>query len=90
MQVVSYFPAPYKKYYNFSKWKVVKPPTRSLDSSYTEHGNPNFYTEHHLNRLPREYIKTRLPLTTLSVHALKLPPPHDWFQKWHFTIMTAV
>ena len=57
MQVVSYFFALYKKFYNFSKWKVVKPPTRSLDSPYTEHGNPRFYTKHHLNWLTHEYIK---------------------------------
>ena len=54
MQVVSYFPALYKNFYNFSKWKVVKPPTRSLDSPHTEHSNPHFLTEHHLNQLPHE------------------------------------
>ena len=75
MQVVSNFSALYKKCYNFSKWNVVKPPTRSLDSPYTEHSNPHFHTEHHLNRSPHEYI----PLASLSVHALKLPPSHDWF-----------
>ena len=58
MQVVSYFSALYKKCYKISKWKVVKPPTRSLDSPYTEHGNPHFHTEHRLNRLPHEYINT--------------------------------
>ena len=58
MQVVSYFSALYQNFYNFSKWKVAKSCTRSLDSPYTEHGNPHFHTEHDLNRLPREYINT--------------------------------
>ena len=58
MQVVSYFFALYKKCYNFSKWKVVQSPTRSLDSPYTKHGNPYFHTEHHLNRLLDEYFNT--------------------------------
>ena len=44
MQVVAYFSALYKKCYNFSKWKVVQPPTRSLDSPYTEHGTLHFHT----------------------------------------------
>ena len=52
MQVVSYFLALYKKCYTFSKWKVVKAPTCSLNSPYTKHGNPHFYTLHRLNRLP--------------------------------------
>ena len=69
MQVVSYFFALYKKCYNFSKWKVVEPSTRSLDSPYTEHGKQYFHIEHRLNRLPREYINTRLPLATLSVQS---------------------
>jgi hypothetical protein len=57
MQVVSYFSALYQKNATiFSKWKVVKHPTRSLDSPYTKHGNPHFHTEPHLNRLPHEYI----------------------------------
>ena len=90
LQVVSNFSTLYKNCYNFSKWKVVKPPTRSLDSSYTEHGNPHLHTEHCLNRLSHEYIDTWLPLATLSVHALKLLPSHDPFQKWHFIIMMAV
>ena len=58
MQVVSYFFALYKKHYNFSKWKVVQPPTHSLDSPYTEHSNPHFHSEYRLNRLPHEYINT--------------------------------
>ena len=58
MQVVSCFSALYKKFYNFSKWKAIKPPTRSLDSPYLEHGNPHFHIEHRLNRLPHEYINT--------------------------------
>ena len=63
----------------FQSGKLVQTPTRSLDSPYTEHGNLHFHTEHRLNRLPHEYINTWLPLATLSVHALKLPPSHDWF-----------
>ena len=58
MQVILYFSNLYKKCYNFSKWKVVKPSTRSLDSPYTKHGNPHFHTKHHLNRLPHECINT--------------------------------
>ena len=57
MQFVSYFFAMHKKFYNFSKWKVVKLHVRSLDSPYTEHGNLQFHTEHHLNRFTHEYIK---------------------------------
>jgi hypothetical protein len=38
--------------------KFVQPPIRSLDSPYTEHGTSHFHTEHHLNRLPCEYINT--------------------------------
>jgi hypothetical protein len=38
--------------------KFVQPPTRSLDSPYTEHGTPHFYVEHRLNQLPHEYINT--------------------------------
>ena len=56
MQVVSYFYALYKKCYNFSKWKVVPPPTRLLDSPYIERNNPHFHTGHRLTRLPHEYI----------------------------------
>ena len=41
----------------FQNGKFVKPPTRSLDSPYTEHGNPHFHTEHHLNRLAHEDIQ---------------------------------
>ena len=54
------FYLPYtRKCYNFSKWKVVKPPTiRSLDSSYTKHGNPHFHIEHRLNPSPHEHINT--------------------------------
>ena len=58
MQVVSYSSALYKKCYNFSKWKVVQPPTCSLDSPYTEHDNLHFHTKHRLNRLPYKYINT--------------------------------
>ena len=59
MQVVSYVSTLYKKkYYIFSKWKVVQPPTCSLDSPYTKHGNLHFHTEYRLNRLPHEYINT--------------------------------
>ena len=58
MQVVSYFSALYTKCYNFSKWKDVQPPTRSLDSLYTKHNNPHFHTEHRRNRLSHEYINT--------------------------------
>ena len=58
MLVVSYFSALCKKCYNFSKWKVVQTPTRSLDSPYTEHGNLHFHMEHRLNWLPHEYINT--------------------------------
>ena len=91
MQVVPYsFCTVQKNSTIFQSGKFVQPPTRSQDSPYTEHGTPHFHTEHRLNRLPHEYINTRLPLATLSVHALKLPPRHDPFQKWHFTIMTAV
>ena len=46
----------YQKCYNFSKWKVVKSSTRSLDSPYTEHGYPHFHKEYRLNRSPHEYI----------------------------------
>ena len=74
----------------FQSGKFVQPPTRSLDSPYTKHGTPHFHTEHRLNWLLHEYINTLLPFATLGVHALKLPPNHDPFQKWHFTIMTAV
>ena len=56
MQVVSCFFALYQKCLKFSKWKVVKTPTRSLDSPYTEHGNPHFHTKHRLNRSLHEYI----------------------------------
>ena len=59
MQVVSQFYSMYKKFYNFSKWKVVKPPTCSLDFPHTEHGNSRFHREHHLNRLTHEYIEPR-------------------------------
>ena len=80
MNNASCFILPYtKKCHNFSKWKVVQPPPRSLDSPYTEHGNPHFHTEHRLNQLPHEHINTRLPLATLSVHALELPPSHGRF-----------
>jgi hypothetical protein len=58
MQVVSYFSTLYKKRNNFSKWKFVKPPTRSLDSPYTKHGNPHFHTEYRLNWLSHEYNNT--------------------------------
>jgi hypothetical protein len=58
MQVVSYFLFHVqRKSYNFSKWKVVKTPTHSLDSPYAEHGNPPFHTERYLNQLTHEYIK---------------------------------
>ena len=90
MQVVSCFSALYKKIYGFSKLKAVKLPTRSLDSSYAKYGDPHFHTEHRLNRLSHEYNKTWLPLVTLSVYALKLPPHHGRSQNWHFTIMTVV
>ena len=77
MQVVSYFFALYKKNcYNFSKWEVVKPPTRSLDSPYIEHGNLHFHTKHRLSRLPHEYINTWLPLATL--HYITLPLCTHW------------
>ena len=79
MQVVSYFFVLYKKCYNFSKWKVVQPPTRSLDSPYIEHGNMQLHTEYRLNWSLHEYINTWLSLATLSVQALKLPPSHDPF-----------
>ena len=59
MQVVLYFYPSYKNIYNFSKWKVVKPPTRSIDSSYAEQSNPHFHTKHHLNRLTNLYIKKK-------------------------------
>jgi len=42
----------------FQSEKFVQPPTRSLDSPYTKHGNLHFHTEHHLNPLPYEYINT--------------------------------
>ena len=64
----------------FSKWKVVRPLTQTLDSPYTKHGNPHFHTEHRLNWLPHEYINTWLPLATLSVHAMKLSQSHDLFR----------
>ena len=74
----------------FQSGKFVQTPTRSLDSPYTEYGTLHFHTERRLNQLPHEYINTLLPLATLCVHALKLPLSHDPFQKWHFTIMTAI
>jgi hypothetical protein len=40
----------------FKVESFVQPPTHSLP--YTEHGTPHFHTEHHLNRLPHEYIST--------------------------------
>ena len=40
--------------------QLSKSPTRSLDSPYTEHGNPHFHTKHRLNWLPHEYINTWL------------------------------
>jgi hypothetical protein len=55
MQVLLYF-CPIQKM--LKKWKVVKPPTLSLDSPYTKHSNPHFHTEHRLNWLPHEYINT--------------------------------
>jgi hypothetical protein len=59
MQVVSLFILPYtEKGCKFSEWKVVKRPTRSLDSPYIEHCNPHFHTKHRMNRLPCEYINT--------------------------------
>jgi len=60
MQVVSYFFAMYctKHSTNFQSGKFVQPPTRSLDSPYTEYGIPHFHIEHCLNRLPHEYIYT--------------------------------
>ena len=62
MQVVSYFFALYKKCYNFSKWKVVQTPTCSLDSPYTEHGNPHFHTK---DLTPIGYTKcTRIEVAT--------------------------
>ena len=90
MQVVSYSFALYKNSTIFQSGRFVQPPTRSLDFFYTEHGTPHFRTEHHLNQLPHEYINTWLPLAVLSVQTLNLLPNHDPFQKWHFTIMTAV
>ena len=56
MQVVPYFTVLYRKCCNFPKWKVVQPPSRSLDSPYTEHGSPHYRTKHRLNRLPHKYI----------------------------------
>jgi hypothetical protein len=43
---------------NFQSGKFVQPPTRSLDSPYTEHGTPHFHTEPCLNRFSHEYINT--------------------------------
>ena len=50
------FPAK-KTFYMFSSGKFVKPTICSLDSPYTEHGNPRFHTENHLNQLTHGYIK---------------------------------
>ena len=47
-----------QKLLKISKWKVVKPSTRSLDSPYTEHNILHLHTEHRLNRLSHEYINT--------------------------------
>jgi hypothetical protein len=58
MQVVSCFSDLYRQCYNFSKWEVVKPLTRSLDSPHTEHGNLHFPYRHRVNQLPHEYINT--------------------------------
>jgi hypothetical protein len=65
----------------FQSGEFVQPSTRSLDSPYTEHGTLPFHPEHRLNRLPHEYMNISLPLATVSVHANKLPPSHDMFQK---------
>jgi hypothetical protein len=46
-----------KIYIIFESGKLSNPHTRSLDSAYTEHGNPHFHTEYHLNWLIHEYIK---------------------------------
>ena len=80
MQVVSYHSALYKKrMLQFLKVESCPNPTRSLDSPYSVHNNPHLHTKHRLNLLLHEYINTRLPLATLSAHALKLPPNHDRF-----------
>lgn len=57
MQVVSHFYSMCKKFDNYLKWKVVKPPTCSLDFPNTEHGNLRFHRENHLNRLTHVYIE---------------------------------
>ena len=59
MQVVSYIIYFLEKKIPtiFESGKFIKPPTCSLDSPYTEQGNPYFHTEHHLNHLTHEYIK---------------------------------
>ena len=58
MQVVSYVYSFYKKNSTiFQSGKFFKPTTCSLDSPYTEHGNPHFHREHHPNQLTHEYIK---------------------------------
>jgi hypothetical protein len=82
MQVVWYFfYLVQKKFTIFQSGKFVQPPTRSLDSPYTEHGTPYFHTVCRLNQLPHEYINTWLSLATLGVHALKLSRSHDLFHK---------
>ena len=42
----------------------VKPPPCSLDSSWTEHNIAHFHTQHHLNKLTREYIYLWLMIQT--------------------------
>ena len=65
---VFFCPMQNKKCYNFSKWKVVQPPTHSPGSPYTNHGTLHF-----------RRVILDFPLATLGVHALKLPLSHDRF-----------
>ena len=90
MQVVSYFCSMQKHSTIFQSGKFVNPPTRSLDSPYTEHGNPQSHTSHHQNWLIHEYIKHDYSwLNRLYTHS-SCQPRNDRFQKWHFTILTEI
>ena len=80
MQVVSYFFFLIQKMLQFFKVESCQIHTCSIDSPYTENGNPHFHTEYRLNWWPHEYNNTWIPLATLSVHALKLPLNHDPFK----------
>ena len=84
MQVVSYFSALYKRCYNFLKWKIFKPPTGSLDSPHTGHGEIHFHLHLHGNLMSTLTLVT--PMDTPSVAHIEVATE----QTWHFTIMTVV